>query len=90
MGCSGLGWLSVASKSVPELSYGPSSFPKLHLITCIIFITLDYIVCAVGWCRYGVLMWDMYGDVGTVGKRIPLTTVWLGVARGIQVSALCD
>ena len=32
----------------------------------------------------------MYGDVGKVGKRIPLTTLWLGVVRGIQVSALCD
>ena len=31
-----------------------------------------------------------YGDVGKVGKKIPLTTLWLGVAKGIQVSALCD
>ena len=27
----------------------------------------------------------MYGDVGKVGKRIPLTTLWLGVVKGIQV-----
>ena len=32
-------------------------------------------------CR-GVVM---YGDVGKVGKRIPLTTLWLGVVKGIQV-----
>ena len=32
----------------------------------------------------------VYGDVGKVGKRIPLATLWLGVAKGSQVSALCD
>ena len=26
----------------------------------------------------------MYGDVGKVGKKIPLTTLWLGVVKGIQ------
>ena len=25
----------------------------------------------------------MYGDVGKVGKKIPLTTLWLGVVKGI-------
>ena len=24
------------------------------------------------------------GDVGTVGKKIPLTTLWVGVVKGIQ------
>jgi hypothetical protein len=28
----------------------------------------------------------MYGDVGKVGKRIPLTTLWLGVVKGIHVA----
>ena len=51
-------------------------------------------------CTTGMLMYlfsyprphcvGVYGDVGKVGKRIPLATRWLGVAKGNQVSALCD
>ena len=40
-----------------------------------VFIFLLSNTCEAGW-----------GDVGMVGKKIPLATWWLSVAKGIQVA----
>ena len=61
----------------------------LHFITFsyvwILFLTYTYTEThTTTMYSFSIHGLTMYGDVGKVGKKIPLTTLWLGVVKGIQ------